>query len=80
MLTKLTLTVDKEIIERAKIYARKTGRSLSEIIQIYLDFISQDAGSEKPSSKLKKIMGAVKLPKNFDEEKEIRSHLEKKHL
>jgi formiminotetrahydrofolate cyclodeaminase len=29
--------------------------------------------------KLKKIVGAVKLPKDFDEEKELRSYLENKH-
>ena len=80
MLTKLILTLEKEVIERAKIYARKTGRSLSEIIQSYLDLISRETDNDKPSAKLKKIMGAEKLPKNFDEEKERRSHLEKKHL
>ena len=80
MTTKLTLTVEKEVIERAKIYARKTRRSLSEIIQTYLDLISSENGNDKPSAKLKKIMGAVKLPKDFDEEKELRAYLEKKHL
>jgi formiminotetrahydrofolate cyclodeaminase len=80
MTTKLTLTVEKAIIERAKSYAKKTGRSLSEIIENYLETITQDSGTEKLSPKLKKIVGAVKLPKNFDEEKELRSYLENKHL
>jgi hypothetical protein len=31
------------------------------------------------SPKLKKIVGAVKLPKNFDDKRELRSCLEKKH-
>jgi formiminotetrahydrofolate cyclodeaminase len=80
MTTKLTLTVEKTIIERAKLYAKKTGRSLSEIIEHYLDTITQDNGTETISPKLKKIVGAVKLPKNFDEENELRSYLENKHL
>lgn len=80
MTTKLTLTVEKSIIERAKSYAKNTGRSLSELIENYLETITQESGSEKLSPKLKKIVGAVKLPKNFDEEKELRSYLEKKHL
>jgi formiminotetrahydrofolate cyclodeaminase len=80
MTTKLTLTVEKSIIERAKSYAKNTGRSLSELIENYLDTITQESGEEKLSPKLKKIVGAVKLPKNFDEEKELRSYLEKKHL
>jgi hypothetical protein len=80
MTTKLTLTVEKAIIERAKSYARNTGRSLSDLIESYLETITQDHSDEKLSPKLKKIVGAVKLPRNFDEEKELRSYLEKKHL
>ena len=80
MTAKLTLTVERSVIERAKLYAKNTGRSLSEIIENYLETITQDNGSEKPSPKLKKIIGAVKLPKNFDEEKELRSYFENKHL
>jgi formiminotetrahydrofolate cyclodeaminase len=80
MTTKLTLTVEKSIIERAKVYAKNTGRSLSEIIENYLETITQDNGTDKLSPKLKKLVGAVKLPKNFDEEKELRSYFENKHL
>jgi hypothetical protein len=80
MTTKLTLTIEKSVIEKAKVYAKKTGRSLSELIENYLDMITQEEGSHKMSSKLKKIVGAVKLPKNFNEEKELRSYLENKHL
>lgn len=36
MNTKLTLTVDKEVIEQAKRYARQEGRSLSNLIESYL--------------------------------------------
>ncbi len=80
MTSKLTLTVEKSIIERAKVYAKNTGRSLSEIIENYLETITQDNGTDKISPKLKKIVGAVKLPKNFDEEKDLRSYFENKHL
>jgi formiminotetrahydrofolate cyclodeaminase len=80
MKTKLTLTVEKSIIERAKLYAKNTGRRLSEINEHHLDTITQDNGTETISPTLKKIVGAVKLPKNLDEEKELRSYLEKKHL
>lgn len=81
MTTKLTLTVEKTVIEKAKSYAKKTGRSLSDLIEKYLESITSDEKNDKGiSPKLKKIVGAVKLPKNFDEEKELRSYLEKKHL
>lgn len=80
MTTKLTLTVEKSIIERAKLYAKNTGRSLSELIENYLETITQESSEDKLSPKLKKIVGAVKLPKNFDEKEELRSYLENKHL
>lgn len=80
MTTKLTLTVEKSVIDRAKSYAKNTGRSLSEIIENYLATITQDASTDELSPKLKKIVGVVNLPKNFDEQKELRSALEQKHL
>ncbi len=80
MTTKLTLTVEKDVIERAKSFAKKSGRSLSEIIEQYLDTITQDNNDQKISPKLKKLVGVVKLPKDFDEKKEYQSYLEKKHL
>jgi hypothetical protein len=80
MSTKLTLTVEKEIIERAKQYAKNTGRSLPEIIENYLATITQENYTNELSPKLKKIVGAVNLPKGFDDKEELRSILEKKHL
>ena len=80
MTTKLTLTVEKSVIEKAKSYAKHTGRSLSELIESYLETITEHNESKSISPKLKKIVGSVKLPKNFDEEKELRNYLESKHL
>lgn len=80
MTTKLTLTVEKDVIERAKCFAKSSGRSLSELIEQYLDTITQENNNQQVSPKLKKLIGAVKLPKDFDEKKELQSYLEKKHL
>jgi formiminotetrahydrofolate cyclodeaminase len=80
MTTKLTLTVEKSVIERAKSYAKNTGRSLSELIENYLDNITNESKEENLSPKLRKIVGAVKLPKDFDEKKELRSYFENKHI
>ena len=80
MTTKLTLSVEKEVIERAKSYAKKSGRSLSEIIEQYLDSITNENNHQAVSPKLKKLIGVVKLPKGFDDKKELQSYLEKKHL
>jgi len=80
MTTKLTLTVDKTIIERAKSYAKKTGRSLSELIENYLENLTEENDNSEMSPKLRKLVGSVKLPADFDEEKELRNAIEKKHL
>jgi len=80
MLTKLTLSVDEAVIARAKDYARRNGRSLSELIQHYLESITGEKSDEELSPKLSRLVGAVKLPKGFDEKNELRIMLEKKHL
>ena len=41
---------------------------------------TNEKNEEKISPKLKKIIGSVKLPKSFDEEKELRNYYESKHL
>lgn len=80
MTTKLTLTIEKSIIERSKKYAKHNGRSLSDLVEKYLNNITQDDISTAKLSKLKKIVGAVKLPENFDEKNELSSYYEMKHL
>ena len=37
MNTKLTLTLEKDVIEKAKRYAKDSGRSLSAIVESYLE-------------------------------------------
>ena len=56
MTTKLTLTVEKSVIEKAKIYAKTTGRSLSEIIENYLNTLTDENHVHNVSPKLKKII------------------------
>ena len=80
MSTKLTLTVEKSVIERAKVYAKSTGKSLSEIIETYLKTITQETPIDELSPKLKKIVGVVNLPEDFNEKEALRSAIEKKHL
>ena len=78
--TKLTLTIDPEVIERAKRYAKQHGRSLSELVELYLVSITDTSlGTSEISSQLKSLIGVVDLPADFDEDKQLRSHFEKKH-
>ena len=83
MTTKLTLTIEKEVIEKAKIYAKSTQRSLSELVQKQLEnLISQTVKDDEISPKMKKILGMLKdVPQRTDEEldNDKREYLEKKY-
>jgi hypothetical protein len=67
--TKLTLTIDRNIIIKAMGYARQKGRSLSELVENYFKTIVQKSD---PASKVeltpavKSLMGSFKAPKVFD--------------
>ncbi len=81
MATKLTLTVEERIIEKAKKYAKQTGRSLSELVENYLGtLVDENQDLQQVSPKLRKIIGSVKLPDDFDEKKELSTYYETKHL
>lgn len=81
MTTKLTLTVEEDVIKKAKSYAKHTGRSLSELIEKYLEtLIDEHNDTEQISPKLKRLVGSVKLPADFDEKKELNTYFENKHL
>lgn len=55
MLTKLTLTIDQSVVERAKEYAHKKNRSVSRIVEEYLENISMKNDSIP-------INGTIKSP------------------
>ena len=46
MNTKLTLTIEQSVIEKAKKYARKKERSLSDLIENYLKALTKEEPSE----------------------------------
>lgn len=83
MNTKLTLTIEKEIIERAKNYAKEKNRSLSYIIENYLKTITSEettSKNEKLHSTVASLKGSFKMPENMDYKKELENRLEKKYL
>ena len=82
MLTKLTLSIEKDIIQRAKEYAGKTGRSLSDLIESYLESLVQsdkESISNQLPPKLKRLFGVTSIPTSLDHKKEIRKILSSKH-
>ncbi len=80
MQTKLTITLEKSIIEQAKTYAKEKGRSLSELIENYLKVVLDDNQKDiKISASIKKLQGSVKLPDDFDYKKELSKSIGQKH-
>lgn len=77
---KLTLSLDATVIEKAKVYAEKTGRSLSGMVENYLDSLTKKEEQPEVSERLSRIAGKIKLPKDFDEKEELRKGLEEKYL
>jgi len=83
MNTKLTLTIQREIIERAKTYAKEKNRSLSDLIENYLKMLTQEEKDEKVkklSPVTQSLKGTFKMPKDMDYKKELRNRLEEKYL
>ena len=80
--SKLTLSVDKSIAEKAKLYARSQGRSLSDLVESYFKVLTNDSEDSdfKVSSKLKSMKGALKVSDKYDYKKELSDSLSKKYL
>ncbi|MDT0650408.1 DUF6364 family protein [Autumnicola edwardsiae] len=83
MNTKLTLTIEKEVINRAKEYAKEKNRSLSDIIENYLKALTteeQKKEERKLNPVVKSLRGSFKAPKKLNYKKELRDRLEDKYL
>jgi hypothetical protein len=85
MNTKLTLTIDESVIEKAKKYAKKKEYSLSALIENYLRTITfNDNKKEKTAIELTPVVKSLKssfsAPKGFDYKKELVNKLSEKYL
>lgn len=71
MNTKLTLTIEKSVIEKAKKYAHKRERSLSDLIENYLKALTNDDSKNENdlTPTVKSLKGSFSMPKNFDYKK-----------
>lgn len=74
MSNKLTLSIEQDVIEKAKRYAKSQGRSLSNIIEEYLKSISSETKvneKQELSDILQELQGSIKLPKDMKSYKEV---------
>lgn len=82
MKAKLTLSLEKQTIEKAKAYAKATGRSLSDLVEGYLGKLVQEEhalNDNKPSASLQQLIGAVKVPPDYDFDVERFKYLSEKY-
>jgi hypothetical protein len=82
--TKLTLKLDKFVIDKAKDYAASKKRSLSRIIEAYLrSLINQEEPESKDeiqiSAFVKSLSTGVQIPSDLDYKKDYYKHLTDKH-
>lgn len=79
--TKLTLSLDKQIIEAAKQYARKRNTSLSNLVENYLVSIikSPKQSADEISPLVKSLSGVLTVNKNQDHKKQYADFLAKKY-
>jgi hypothetical protein len=82
MNTKLTLTIEQTVIQKAKQYAKLKGHSLSDIIENYLKVITKEETKSaiEIAPITKSLRGTFKAPVNFDYKKELSKGLSEKYL
>lgn len=79
---KLTLKLNKNIIEKAKVYASSNKRSLSRMIESYLENLVESSNNENEieiSPFVKSLSSGVKLPSDINYKDEYGSHQEEKY-
>jgi hypothetical protein len=65
--TKLTLTIDKDVIERAKLYAKDRKRSLSDLVENYFKALTRDGqfSEFEISETVKSLRGSLRAKPEF---------------
>jgi hypothetical protein len=75
MNAKLSLSLDTEVIEKAKTYAKSKKLSLSQLIENYLKrLIMEHPDTETAVSNVEAMSGIVKLNKELDHKKSFGEH------
>jgi len=79
---KLTLSINRDVARKAKVYAKTKGRSLSDLVENYLMLLTKNTPIEETeySPRVKALLGSVTLPDDFDYKKELGDALINKYL
>lgn len=77
---KLTLSLDRTIIERAKTYAQSNNISLSKLIESYLSSLTgRKTNRTEITPLVESLSGVISLDKDFDEKSEYIKFLIEKY-
>ncbi|MEM9920992.1 MAG: DUF6364 family protein [Bacteroidota bacterium] len=82
MNTKLTLTIEKKVIQIAKEYAKEKGQSLSELVENYFKLITKERRSietDELSPRVKRLRGIIKVDEDLDYKQILTEELLKKY-
>lgn len=78
--TKLTIRLNENVIERAKIYARSHKISLSKLVESYLDSITKVKEKNSEITPLvESLSGEIDLPEDYDYKKDYANYLREKY-
>ncbi|MGY3052817.1 hypothetical protein ACVWYG_001013 [Pedobacter sp. UYEF25] len=75
---KLTLNIDKEIILKAKTYAKSHSVSLSKLVENYLISITNASKTNSTVSPLVESLTGI-IPSDYDERADYRDYFDKKY-
>ncbi len=79
---KLTLRLDKEVIEKAKEFAKRHQTSLSRIVESYFESLTSEEVDESEievTPLVDSLCGVIELPDNFDYKNQRTEYLSEKH-
>lgn len=80
METKLTLRLNKRVIEKAKKYAHNQRISLSKMVEMYFESLTASQKKEEESTPLvESLSGVIDLDPNFDYKKDYTNYLTEKY-
>jgi len=79
MNTKLTLNVDKDVIEQAKIYAKEHQISLSQLIENFLQSLQTKNQNQSKISPLVESLTGVISSTDLDDKKDYHDYLNQKY-
>lgn len=78
MSTKLTLNLNKEVIEEAKSYAKHHKTSVSKLVENYLNSLTRASKKKSAVSPLVESLTGI-IPSDYDERKDYRDYIDEKY-